>query len=212
VSRLRAFRTNPIVDGIITVVSAILIAYVVQLLIVKPYRIPSESMVPTLEVRDRVITARFLLRFRDPQRGEIFVFHPNGRGSDVFQPAPGQEEASTENYVKRVVGLPNETIGSLNGKVYTCAGNRVESAIVDNELNTSQCAFLDEPYVHGQPTTTCQGSSDVPPTYIPAKHYLMLGDNRQNSADGRCWGLTPRSQMIGRVFMTYWPLSRISFR
>jgi signal peptidase I len=159
-----------------------------------------------------VITARFLLRFRDPQRGEIFVFHPNGRGSDVFQPAPGQEEASTENYVKRVVGLPNETIGSLNGKVYTCAGNRVESAIVNDELNASQCRFLSEPYVHGQPTTTCQGSSDLPPTYIPAKHYLMLGDNRQNSADGRCWGLTPRSQMIGRVFMTYWPLSRISFR
>ena len=211
-SRLRAFRTHPIVDGVITVVSAILIAYVVQLLIVKPYRIPSESMVPTLEVRDRVITARFLLRFRDPQRGEIFVFHPNGRGSDVFQPAPGQEEASTENYVKRVVGLPNETIGSLNGKVYTCAGNRVESAIVNNELNASQCRFLSEPYVHDQPTTTCQGSSDLPPTYIPAKHYLMLGDNRQNSADGRCWGLTPRSQMIGRVFMTYWPLSRISFR
>jgi len=212
VSRLRAFRTHPIVDGVITVVSAILIAYVVQLLIVKPYRIPSESMVPTLEVRDRVITARFLLRFRDPQRGEIFVFHPNGRGSDVFQPAPGQEDASTENYVKRVVGLPNETIGSLNGKVYTCAGNRVESAIVNNELNASQCRFLSEPYVHDQPTTTCQGSSDLPPTYIPAKHYLMLGDNRQNSADGRCWGLTPRSQMIGRVFMTYWPLSRISFR
>jgi len=212
VSRLRAFRTHPIVDGVITVVSAILIAYVVQLLIVKPYRIPSESMVPTLEVRDRVITARFLLRFRDPQRGEIFVFHPNGRGSDVFQPAPGQEEASTENYVKRVVGLPNETIGSLNGKVYTCAGNRVESAIVNNELNASQCRFLSEPYVHDQPTTTCQGSSDLPPTYIPAKHYLMLGDNRQNSADGRCWGLTPRSHMIGRVFMTYWPLSRISFR
>jgi len=194
------------------VAAALFFALTIQAFAVKPYRIPSESMVPTLEVRDRVITARFLLRFRDPQRGEIFVFHPNGRGSDVFQPAPGQEDASTENYVKRVVGLPNETIGSLNGKVYTCAGNRVESAIVNNELNASQCRFLSEPYVHDQPTTTCQGSSDLPPTYIPAKHYLMLGDNRQNSADGRCWGLTPRSQMIGRVFMTYWPLSRISFR
>ena len=211
-SRLKAFRTNPIVDGIITIVSAILIAYVVQLLIVKPYRIPSESMVPTLEVRDRVITARFLLRFRDPKRGEIFVFHPNGRGSDVFQPAPGQQTASTENYVKRVVGMPNETIGSLNGRVYRCAGNRVATAIVNDQIDPARCSYLDEPYVHGQPTTTCQGSSDLPPTFIPAGHYLMLGDNRQNSADGRCWGLTPRSQMIGRVFMTYWPLSRISFR
>jgi signal peptidase I len=211
-SRLKELRANPIIDGIVTIASAILIAYVVQLLIVKPYRIPSESMVPTLAIGDRVITARFLLRFRDPERGEVFVFHPNGHGSDVFQPADGEVAASTENYVKRVIGLPDETIGSLRGKVYTCKGNDTETAIVNGELNAGKCRFLNEPYVHGQPTTTCQGSADLPPTYIPAKHYLMLGDNRQNSADGRCWGLIPRGQLIGRVFMTYWPLSRISFR
>lgn len=195
-----------------TIASAILIAYVVQLLIVKPYRIPSESMVPTLEVADRVITARFLLRFRDPERGEVFVFHPNGKGSEVFLPADGEQSASSENYVKRVVGMPDETVGSLRGQVYTCKGDQAESAIVNGELDPSRCAFLPEPYVHGQPTTTCQGSADLPPTYIPAGRYLMLGDNRENSADGRCWGLIPRSQLIGRVFMTYWPLSRISFR
>jgi signal peptidase I len=211
-SRLKALRANPIVDAIITIASAILIAYVVQLLIVKPYRIPSESMVPTLEIGDRVITARFLLRIRDPHRGEIFVFHPNGRGSDVFQPAQGEVAESSENYVKRVVGMPDETIGSLRGLVYTCKGDRIDTAIVNGELNTSRCAYLSEPYVHGQPTTTCQGSADLPPTYILPKHYLMLGDNRENSADGRCWGQIPRGQLIGRVFMTYWPLSRFSFR
>ena len=211
-SRLEKLRANPIVDGVITIVSAILIAYVVQLLIVKPYRIPSESMVPSLAIGDRVITARLLLRFRDPERGEVFVFHPNGRGSDVFQPAPGEATASSENYVKRVVGMPDETIGSLRGQVYTCKGNRVGTAIVNGEVDTARCAFLNEPYVHGQQTTTCQGSADLPPQHIPAKHYLMLGDNRENSADGRCWGQIPRGQLIGRVFMTYWPLSRISFR
>ena len=187
-SRLKELRKHPIIDGIITIASAILIAYVVQLLIVKPYRIPSESMKPTLAIGDRVITARFLLWFRDPARGEIFVFHPNGRGSDVFQPAPGEVAASSENYVKRVVGLPDETVGSLRGLVYTCKGNRVDTAIVNGELNTSRCGYLSEPYVHGQPTTTCQGSADLAPTYISPKHYLMLGDNRENSADGRCWG------------------------
>ncbi len=211
-SRLKELRANPIIDGIITIASAILIAYVVQLLIVKPYRIPSESMVPTLAIGDRVITARFLLRFRDPERGEIFVFHPNGKGAEVFQPAQGEVSASSENYVKRVVGMPDETVGSLRGQVYTCKGNRLDTAIVNGELNTSRCSFLNEPYVHGQPTTTCQGSADLPPTYIAPKHYLMLGDNRENSADGRCWGTIPHGQLIGRVFMTYWPLSRISFR
>ena len=121
--------------------------------------------------------------------------------------------ASSENYVKRVVGLPERDHRLAAAARSTPApANRVDTAIVNGELNSGKCSLLNEPYVHGQPTTTCQGSADLPPTYIPPKHYLMLGDNRQNSADGRCWGLIPRRQLIGRVFMTYWPLSRISFR
>ena len=211
-SRLKELRANPIIDGIITIASAILIAYVVQLLIVKPYRIPSESMVPTLAIGDRVITARFLLRFRDPERGEVFVFHPNGQGSDVFQPAQGEVSASSENYVKRVVGLPDETIGSLRGKVYTCKGNDTDTAIVNGELNSGKCA-LPERALRARPADHHLPGLRRPAAHLhPAKHYLMLGDNRENSADGRCWGLIPRGQLIGRVFMTYWPLSRLSFR
>ena len=153
-SRLKELRANPIIDGIITIASAILIAYVVQLLIVKPYRIPSESMVPTLAIGDRVITARFLLRFRDPERGEVFVFHPNGKGSDVFQPAQGEESASSENYVKRVVGMPDETIGSLRGKVYTCKGDNTDTAIVNGELNSAQVRL---------PERAVRARADAPP-------------------------------------------------
>ncbi len=204
--RLKLLRANPIVDGIVTIVSAVLIAFVVQLWIAKPYRIPSESMVPTLEKGDRVITARFLLRVRDPERGEVFVFHPNGVGSDVFQAAT----ASTDNYVKRVIGLPGEVLGSRGGKVYVCKGGRYpdDPSVPDR---TTGCAYLDEPYTRGQPTgTLADPATDLAPILIEPGKYFMMGDNRANSADSREWGQVPLDQMIGRVFMTYWPVTRIS--
>ena len=63
---------------------AIAIAYCVQAWIVKPYRIPSESMIDTLLLGDRMLAARFLYRFKDPERGDIIVFQPNGQGGDAF--------------------------------------------------------------------------------------------------------------------------------
>jgi signal peptidase I len=206
VKRLRLLRANPIVDGIVTIVSAVLIAFVVQLWIAKPYRIPSESMVPTLEKGDRVITARLLLRVRDPQRGEVFVFHPNGLGSDVYA-AP---TASSENYVKRVIGMPGEVLGSRGGKVYVCKGGRYPDDPASPE-RTSGCAFLDEPYTNGQITGTLSDpGTDLAPVLIEPGKYFMMGDNRTHSADSREWGQVPRDQLIGRVFMTYWPVTRIS--
>ena len=95
---------------------AIAIAYAVQLWIVKPYRVPSQSMEQTLHVGDRILAARFLYHFTDPSRGDIIVFHPNGRGADVFQ----TDHASSQNYVKRLIGLPGEWVGSSGGKVYIC--------------------------------------------------------------------------------------------
>ena len=107
-SALAEFRKNPVVDLVITVAMAIAIAYAVQLWIVKPYRVPSQSMEQTLHVGDRILAARFLYHFTDPSRGDIIVFHPNGRGSDVFQ----TDHASSQNYVKRLIGLPGEWVGS----------------------------------------------------------------------------------------------------
>ncbi len=178
-----------------------------QMFVVKAFRIPSESMVPTLQVHDRVLTARFLLRFRDPARGEIFVFHPNGDGSRV-QPSA---TASTQNYVKRVIGLPNEVIGSAGGRVYVCAGTRYPTDEKRPE-RTPGCQFLDDPYAHGQPTLSlARPDTDLAPTVVPPGYYYMMGDNRTSSADSRAWGPVRRSQLIGRVFVTYWPVGRLSF-
>jgi signal peptidase I len=178
-----------------------------QMYVVKAFRIPSESMVPTLQVHDRVLTARFLLHFRDPQRGEIFVFHPNGEGSQVHAAAT----ASTQNYVKRVIGLPNEVIGSVQGRVYVCSNNRYPDDQKQPQ-RTPGCRFLNEPYTHAQPTLSLANpGADLAPTVIQPGYYFMMGDNRTSSADSRAWGPVRRSQLIGRVFVTYWPLDRLAF-
>ena len=137
-SALAEFRKNPVVDLVITVTMAIAIAYAVQLWIVKPYRVPSQSMEQTLHVGDRILAARFLYHLTDPSRGDIIVFHPNGRGEDVFQ----TDHASSQNYVKRLVGMPGEWVGSSNGKVYVCETKAPVSRL--QPTSTPGCSFLKE--------------------------------------------------------------------
>jgi len=197
VGRLNDFRKHPVVDLIITVAIAVSIAYLVQAFIVKPYRVPSGSMEPTIQVGERIIAARFVYRFDDPQRGQIIVFHPNGAGVEVYD----AETASSETFVKRLVGMPGETIGAAGGGVYTCEGEGPQEGVAIDE--TPGCAFLDEPYVSSP-------EDDFGPVRIPDDRYFMMGDNRSDSDDSRNWGPITREQMIGRAFMSYWPPSRVS--
>jgi signal peptidase I len=136
---------------------------------------------------DRVLVNRFIYHFRDPRRKEIVVFNaPKRAALDC-----GQGGA----YVKRVIGIPGDRWEERNGYVY-----------IDGER-------LDEPYV--QPSRRDHKTlslSDLLPntTVIPKDRYLMMGDNRRESCDSRRWGLVPRKDLIGEVFLTYWPLSRIA--
>jgi signal peptidase I len=175
----------------------------VQLWFVKPYRVPSQSMEQTLHVGDRILAARFLYHLTDPSRGDIIVFHPNGQGSNVFQTS----HASSQNYVKRLIGLPNEWVGSSGGKVYICAtrapANRLSPAA------TPGCRFLKEPYTTSATGQCSSTTGDFGPRHLGPDQYLMLGDNRQFSEDSRCWGAIHRSQIIGRAFAIYWPPTRI---
>jgi signal peptidase I len=188
VDLLRRLRVNPIVDLVVTLAVAALIAYVVQLWIVKPYQVPSASMEQTLHIGDRIIAARFLYHFTDPKRGDIVVFHPNGVGDNA---EPVKHVASVV-YVKRLIGLPGEWVQAVRGHVEIC------------KRRASGCRILKEPYARPP-------QEDFGPTYVPPGHYFMMGDNRGNSADSRVWGTIRRSQIIGRAFMIYWPLTRLRF-
>ena len=158
--------------------------------IASPYRIPSSSMEPTLHCAkpaegcqagssDRILANRFIYRFRAPKRGEIVVFHT----------PPRTREACAEGgiFVKRIIGMPGETISERDGVVY-----------VDG-------LRLIEPYV--KPGERDVRSATWP--RIPAGHYFIMGDNRRNSCDSRDWGTVERGELIGPVFLTYWPPQRL---
>ena len=185
-------------DWVITIVGAVAIVIGVKAWIVNPYRIPSSSMEPTLHCArpedgceasssDRILANRFLFHFRDPRRGEIVVFHA---------PTAAARECIGGIFVKRIIGLPGEVWEERNGYTYI-DGRRLAEPYVRAERRDEETKTL----------------LDLPPTgtmrRIPKDMYLMEGDNRAHSCDSRVWGLVPRSSIIGKVFLTYWPIGRI---
>jgi signal peptidase I len=136
---------------------------------------------------DRVLANRFIYHFTSPKRGDIIVFDT--------PPAAADRCGAGGTFVKRLVGLPGETIQIrlVKGDGYVF-------------INGKQ---LEEPYVQQDRR---QVSSEYGPYTIPTGQYFMMGDNREASCDSREWGTVPRENLIGKVFMTYWPPNRIGFR
>jgi signal peptidase I len=186
---------------ILTIAFGLLV--LVQVVLLKPYRIPSASMVPTFQPGDRVLAALHWYALVDPGRGDIVVFHPNGLQDAVFR----SRRASSRTFVKRVVGLPGETAGSVEGHVYICRRG-VKPGVETAPERTPGCAFLAEPYTRGL-TFQCSGEEEYGPETVPAGEYLLLGDNRADSEDSRCFGTVPRGQIVARVLARYWPVGRI---
>jgi signal peptidase I len=192
-------RQRTFIDWVLTLAIAVLVVLGIKAWIVNPYRIPSSSMEPTLhcarpgsgcEARtsDRVLANRFIYHFRDPKRLEIVVFNPPARAK-VLCPGGGGV------YVKRIIGVPGDRWEERRGYVYI-DGKRLNEPYVESARRDNQTKRL----------------SDLLPgaTRIPKDDYLMMGDNRTQSCDSRTWGLVPRKNLIGEVFLTYWPVGRIA--
>jgi len=192
-------RWRTVIDWVLTLVVAVAIVLALKAWVVNPYRIPSSSMEPTFHcarpglgcessTSDRILANRFIYHFRDPKRKEIVVFNPPSRAK-LLCPGGGGV------YVKRIIGLPGDRWEERHGYVY-----------INGKL-------LDEPYVQSaRRDDKSYKLSDLMPgaTRIPKGDYLMMGDNRIQSCDSRTWGLVPRKSIIGEVFLTYWPLSRVA--
>jgi signal peptidase I len=187
-----------VIDWAMTIVGAVLIVFAVKTWVVNPYRIPSPSMEPTLHCArpepdceasrsDRILANRFIYRFHSPRRGDIVVFHA---------PPAATRECIGGIFVKRIIGLPGEAWSERSGVTYI-NGRR-----------------LTEPYIgRGRRDRDTKELVDIPPVgtmrRIPPRMYLVEGDNRAHSCDSRVWGLVPRANIIGKAFLTYWPLNRV---
>jgi signal peptidase I len=171
---------------------SILSAFLIRTFVAEARYIPAGSMEPTLQINDRLTISKIDYHFHAPRRGDIVIFNPT-----QTLKAQGFHDA----FIKRVIGIPGDRVEIKNGSVFI------------NNQN------LSEPYVdNGAPTLTeaCVGGPIgddqvflSKPALIPKDNYLVLGDNRTNSYDGRCWGLVSRQDIIGKATKFFWPLNRM---
>jgi signal peptidase I len=198
-------RLRSLVELVVTVAVAVGLALLIQAFLVKPYKIPTGSMLPTLAINQRILVNRMATH---PGLGDVVVFHPphgadlaSGRcaasqqgfssdGAALAQPCdrPLVSE-SRQTFVKRVVGLPGDVLRIADGHVIR-DGKREPDAYIDACGGVVECTF----------------SRSI---RVPAGDYYMMGDNRGDSDDSRYWGPVPRLYIIGEAFLTYWPPHRI---
>jgi signal peptidase I len=158
------------------VVLALVIALLIKTFLFQAFYIPSESMTPTLKVNDRVLVNKLSYKLHDVHRGDIVVFK-----------APPHADPGIDDLVKRVIGLPNETVAGHGGHVF-----------IDGKQ-------LPEKYLPSGVTTSSFESRTIPPD-----SFWVMGDNRGNSKDSRSFGFITKKQIVGRVFLRIWPLNRLS--
>jgi signal peptidase I len=175
--RRKAFLKGVLEIPVILLISFVLVFGFVRPVVAAPFHIPTESMVPTLMVKDRLLVNKLAYDLNDPERGDIVLFENQQDGKDPL--------------IKRVIGLPGETLELRDGRVY-----------VDGEP-------LEEPYLKrdpcrpGYPKTCSFG-----PVTVPRNHYFMMGDNRTNSLDSRFFGPVPEDDVVGEALVRFWPVSR----
>jgi signal peptidase I len=155
-----------------SIVPAILIAIALNLFIVQPTKVRGESMEPTLHTNEYLLVEKISYHFHGPRRGDVVVFkYP-------------RDEA--ENFIKRVIAVPGDTVEIISGRVFI------------NGLSTV------EPYLLQIPR------EDMPATKVPDGKLFVLGDNRVNSNDSRVFGMVTMDELVGRAWLRYWPLGQIT--
>ena len=197
---VRHRRARALFELALTVAVAVGLAFAVQAWAVKPYKIPSASMQPALQIGQRILVNRLV---NHPSIGDIVVFHPPagansqpsicgdaGQGASHRQACdtPTRQESS-QTFVKRVVAGPGDEVQIINGHVY-------RNGIREHDSYAVACGASPE----------CNFPT---PITIPKGDYFVMGDNRPNSDDSRFWGPVPNSWIIGVAFFTYWPPDRI---
>ncbi|HWE69829.1 MAG TPA: signal peptidase I [Acidimicrobiales bacterium] len=177
-----------LIEWAIILVLVVGFTFVLRTFVIQTFSIPSGSMLPTLHVGDRIIVNKLSYDFHGVHRGDIVVFK-----------RPPLESQNYSDLVKRVVGLPGETISSVNGTVYING-----KPLVVSWLPSGPQAFTGPLASDAHPEFNMPG-----PVKIPAGDYYVMGDNRTDSEDSRFFGPIPKSLIVGRAVAVVWPVSRI---
>ena len=172
--------TRVLGEWVAVVAIALLGAFIIRTFLFQTFYIPSGSMEPTLQIGDRIIVSKLSYKIHGVGRGNIVVFHAPPRETTACA------DPAIKDLVKRVIGLPGETISSR--------GN----VVLINGKPLNQPWFAPVPL--GQP---------IPTQKIPANSFFVMGDNRTESCDSRDWGPVPKGNIIGHVIFRVWPISRI---
>ena len=201
-ARVRRGRVRALLEVPVVTVLAVVIVIVLRALVVQPFYIPSESMVPQLRVNDKILVSRLSYHLHPVHRGDLIVFsEPPGAKVEGSVPHRGGGIAGlwrsvgqrlglvprTDQLVKRVIGLPGDTVEGRDDHVY-----------IDGRL-------LLEPYLPPGDSTV-----PFPPQTVPPGTLWVMGDNRGNSEDSRFFGVIARRTVVGRAFVKVWPLDKIS--
>ncbi len=168
-----------LIDIVETLLLAAAVFLVIYVFLFRPFQVNGDSMFPNFYDKEYILTNIITLDFQNPKRGEVVVFK-----------APPDPE---KDYIKRIIGAPNDKVSLKNGYVYLNGKKLDESRYLKPGVLTYGGSFLKE----GAEIT------------VPKDEYFVLGDNRSFSSDSREWGFLPRKSIIGKSFFVYWPLNRM---
>lgn len=210
----------------VLVALALGIALVIKAFLVQAFYIPSASMEPTLQIGDRVLVNKLGARFGDPDRGEVIVFRdPHGnpceepvegvprppecdrnafqRVAGWFGELFGLPTGNTRDFIKRVVGLPGETVAIDDGEIYVCDSPCTPLAPDGTPRDGDK---IDLP--HTVEEGPVKDTDDMDPVEVPEGAFFVMGDNRANSSDSRVFGPVDEGKIVGRAFVVVWPPTR----
>jgi signal peptidase I len=186
--RTRGGGYRSVIEWVIILMAVLLCTVLLRTHVVQSFSIPSLSMAPSLQVGDRIIVNKLSYRLHDVHRGDIVVFA-----------RPPLENQDYADLVKRVIGLPGETISSKGGHVY----------IDDRRLSEPWLPPGPQSVTAALPGDPHQRFNMPGPVKIPDGSYFVMGDNRTDSEDSRFFGPIPKSLIVGRAVAVVWPVSRI---
>jgi signal peptidase I len=163
-------------EWLVLVACSLAVALLVRAFLIQAFYIPSASMFPTLHKNDRVLVNKLSYKLHDVHRGDVVV----------FEAPPGTATSEVKDLIKRVIGLPGESIEGRGGRIY-----------IDGRI-------IDEPYLPADVR-----SREFPPEKVPPDHYWVLGDNRLDSRDSTFFKSIAQTAIVGRAFVRIWPVGNL---